>query len=86
MNPMSTLKIINEKNIPNIPWEDRPAGYTRPVWRYTKNPVIHAICCQLPTASLIVRWLSIKRNSPVCSVVMTPRAKCSSTGDSVLMA
>jgi beta-1,4-mannooligosaccharide/beta-1,4-mannosyl-N-acetylglucosamine phosphorylase len=37
---MSALKIINEKNIPNLPWEDRPAGYTRPVWRYSKNPVI----------------------------------------------
>jgi beta-1,4-mannooligosaccharide/beta-1,4-mannosyl-N-acetylglucosamine phosphorylase len=26
--------------LPNIPWEDRPAGSTRPVWRYSLNPVI----------------------------------------------
>jgi len=24
----------------NIPWEDKPLGYTRPVWRYTENPII----------------------------------------------
>lgn len=35
---MST--IINGKAAPNMPWEDKPAGYTAPVWRYTKNPVI----------------------------------------------
>ena len=26
--------------LPNIPWEDAPAGYTEPVWRYSKNPII----------------------------------------------
>jgi beta-1,4-mannooligosaccharide/beta-1,4-mannosyl-N-acetylglucosamine phosphorylase len=29
-----------EGNIPNIPWEDMPAGYAAPVWRYARNPVI----------------------------------------------
>ncbi|MBQ6419690.1 MAG: glycoside hydrolase family 130 protein [Clostridia bacterium] len=24
----------------NIPWQDKPAGYPYPVWRYTENPVI----------------------------------------------
>jgi beta-1,4-mannooligosaccharide/beta-1,4-mannosyl-N-acetylglucosamine phosphorylase len=24
----------------NIPWEDRPAGSTEVVWRYSQNPVI----------------------------------------------
>jgi beta-1,4-mannooligosaccharide/beta-1,4-mannosyl-N-acetylglucosamine phosphorylase len=37
---MGSVKIINEKTIPNLPWEDRPAGYNKPVWRYSKNPVI----------------------------------------------
>lgn len=32
-------KIIGS-NIPNIPWEDKPAGYKYPVWRYSGNPVI----------------------------------------------
>ena len=26
--------------LPDMPWEDRPAGYTKPLWRYSKNPVI----------------------------------------------
>ncbi len=34
------MKIINERDLPNIPWEDRPAGENRPVWRYSRNPVI----------------------------------------------
>ena len=32
-------KIIGEK-IPNIPWQDKPAGYKYPVWRYSGNPII----------------------------------------------
>ncbi len=27
-------------NIPDIPWEDKPAGFEYPVWRYSGNPVI----------------------------------------------
>jgi beta-1,4-mannooligosaccharide/beta-1,4-mannosyl-N-acetylglucosamine phosphorylase len=37
---MSKVKIINEKHIPNIPWEDRPANSNDIMWRYSKNPVI----------------------------------------------
>ena len=28
------------QSIPNMPWQEKPAGYTLPVWRYTGNPVI----------------------------------------------
>ena len=34
------VQIINGMSLPNIPWEDRPAGKTDIVWRYSKNPVI----------------------------------------------
>lgn len=27
-------------SLPNMPWEDRPAGYKMPVWRYSGNPII----------------------------------------------
>jgi beta-1,4-mannooligosaccharide/beta-1,4-mannosyl-N-acetylglucosamine phosphorylase len=27
--------------LPNIPWEDRPAGSTSVVWRSSRNPIIH---------------------------------------------
>ena len=26
--------------LPNIPWQDKPAGQTLPLWRYTQNPII----------------------------------------------
>ncbi len=32
-------KIIGQ-SLPNIPWQDRPAGSSEPIWRYTENPVI----------------------------------------------
>ena len=28
------------KNIPNLPWQQKPEGYAYPVWRYTENPII----------------------------------------------
>ena len=36
---MSKVKIIGD-SIPNIPWEDKPAGCTDVVWRHSKNPII----------------------------------------------
>ena len=27
-------------DLPNIPWQDKPAGCTAPLWRYSDNPVI----------------------------------------------
>ena len=27
-------------NIPNLPWQDKPAGYAYPVWRFDGNPII----------------------------------------------
>ncbi len=32
-------KILGD-NLPNIPWQDKPAGWHLPIWRYTNNPVI----------------------------------------------
>lgn len=37
---MSPVQILGQGKIDNLPWEDRPAGNTEPVWRYSKNPVI----------------------------------------------
>jgi beta-1,4-mannooligosaccharide/beta-1,4-mannosyl-N-acetylglucosamine phosphorylase len=34
------VKIAGVGDLPAMPWEDRPAGHSRPVWRYSKNPVI----------------------------------------------
>ena len=34
------LKFDSQK-IANMPWEDCPAGFEGPVWRYSKNPIIN---------------------------------------------
>ena len=38
---MSDVKIIGS-NVPNVPWQDRPADSKEwmPVWRYSDNPII----------------------------------------------
>ena len=33
------LKIIGD-SIPNMPWEDRPAGCDKVMWRYSNNPIL----------------------------------------------
>ena len=33
-------KIVNGQSLPNMPWEECPKDYNRPVWRYSLNPVI----------------------------------------------
>ena len=35
------IKIYGEQNIPNLPWEDKPANCPGPIWRYSGNPVIN---------------------------------------------
>ncbi len=34
------MATIIGKPLPNIPWQDKPAGATEPIWRYTGNPII----------------------------------------------
>lgn len=36
---MSQVKMFTE-SLPNIPWQDKPADYMGPVWRYSENPII----------------------------------------------
>ena len=33
-------KIISGGNLPNIPWQDKPADTWLPIWRYSDHPVI----------------------------------------------
>lgn len=34
-------KLLNEKPLKNIPWEECPKGFDGPIWRYSHNPVIN---------------------------------------------
>ncbi len=36
---MSKIKIYAD-NLPNIPWQEKPADAVGPVWRYSENPII----------------------------------------------
>lgn len=36
---MSNVKMFCDA-LPNIPWQEKPADVTAPVWRYSENPVI----------------------------------------------
>jgi beta-1,4-mannooligosaccharide/beta-1,4-mannosyl-N-acetylglucosamine phosphorylase len=37
---MSQLKIYGQQPVANLPWEERPAGSTGPLWRFSRNPVV----------------------------------------------
>ena len=52
-------KIINGASLPNIPWQDRPAGCDDVVWRYDANPIIKrnpAKGCARVFNSAVVPW------------------------------
>ena len=36
---MSNVKMFCDA-LPNIPWQEKPADVTAPVWRYNANPII----------------------------------------------
>jgi beta-1,4-mannooligosaccharide/beta-1,4-mannosyl-N-acetylglucosamine phosphorylase len=38
--PRGSPTIVDGKALPNIPWQDRPAGSSAVCWRYSRNPVI----------------------------------------------
>jgi beta-1,4-mannooligosaccharide/beta-1,4-mannosyl-N-acetylglucosamine phosphorylase len=37
---MTDEKLVVGDPIPNLPWEDKPAGNKNPIWRYSRNPII----------------------------------------------
>ena len=40
MNPTSMKQTVLGTAVPNLPWEDKPAGCRDVVWRYSGNPII----------------------------------------------
>ena len=57
----------------NMPWEERPAGCTDVMWRYSQNPVIGRY--HIPSSNSIFTVLSFlsKMVLPVYSVVIIKR-------------
>ncbi|MDR1002194.1 MAG: glycoside hydrolase family 130 protein [Oscillospiraceae bacterium] len=37
---MSKVSFVNVPPLPNMPWEEKPAGYRFPLWRNSTNPII----------------------------------------------
>ncbi len=46
-----SVKVIGQQAIPNMPWQDRPAGCNDVVWRYDANPIIERDI--LPTSNSV---------------------------------
>lgn len=44
-------EIFGERDVPNLPWQDRPEGCKDVVWRYDKNPIIKRD--QIPSSNSI---------------------------------
>lgn len=63
---MSSVRIIDEKAVPNLPWEEKPSGYNKPVWRYSKNPVIPRDL--LPTSNSIFNSAVVARDGEFAGV------------------
>jgi beta-1,4-mannooligosaccharide/beta-1,4-mannosyl-N-acetylglucosamine phosphorylase len=40
MNTIASPQSFNPNHLPNMPWEERPAGSAEVVWRYSLNPII----------------------------------------------
>ncbi len=68
---MSEVKIIGP-NVPNMPWQDRPADIKDkseiPVWRYSENPSSDVIHQKVLHVFLTVQLCHMKENSSVYSV------------------
>lgn len=37
---MTTIEVIGQRQLANLPWEDRPQGTASPLWRWSRNPVL----------------------------------------------
>ena len=40
MTSSTSVRVVNGAPLPNIPWEERPAGSSAVVWRSARNPII----------------------------------------------
>ena len=60
-----TKTIIGDA-LPNIPWEDRPAGSDAVVWRYSQNPIIPRDA--IPTSNSIFNSAAVPYNSKFAGV------------------
>lgn len=83
------VKVINGTSLPNIPWQDRPAGCKDVIWRADNNPIIPRDL--LPTSnsifnSAVVPFESERASSQVFSVLTIRKEIWLSTQASLRMA
>ena len=63
---MPKIKILGQPSLPNIPWQDRPAGSSEVCWRYSDNPIIPRDA--LPTSNSIFNSAVIPFNGEFAGV------------------
>ncbi|MBN8635818.1 MAG: glycosidase, partial [Anaerolineae bacterium] len=54
------------QSLPNIPWEDRPAGSSAPLWRFSGNPIIQRDAT--PTSNSIFNSAAVAHNGKFAGV------------------
>ena len=85
---MADIKMLNVSSLPNIPWQERPAGLKTesPVWRYSENPVMG----RNPTPeiarifnSAVVPWedgfIAVLRGEQINGIPYVATRKCRTT-------
>ena len=67
MEPRRTasLRVIGA-DLPNVPWEERPAGSSAVVWRYSRNPIIPRDL--LPRSNSIFNSAAVAHNGAFAGV------------------
>ena len=61
-----SLEIVNGVSLPNMPWQDRPAGCKDIIWRYDANPIIQRDA--LPTSNSIFNSAAVPFNGKFAGV------------------
>ena len=60
------MTTIIGNNLPNIPWEAKPAGSNDVLWRYSKNPIVN--WNPIPTASRVYNSAVVPFNGAFAGV------------------
>ena len=77
----NNLKIVGPA-MPDMPWEDRPAGSKEVMWRYSANPIIPRDALSTSNSifnSAVIPFKKGKYNYAGVSAATTPTAACAST-------
>ena len=74
---MTQPLLLNASPLPDIPWQDRPAGCSDVVWRYDANPIIPRDAT--PTSNSVFNSAVVPFGDGYAAIV-TPGSSAATTG------